>query len=320
MSIDKDKHIELLNEKHQQVQSSIKNLQTIEKGLFKNLEQQKKGDNQKQILDHISQLSSVRENLFKDLKNEYDKQLDNHFTGGKRIKEQTKILNISEKELNNKKKEIMKMKELQSNRRKMVEIGNYEFERYEHHKKVMKIIAYTSLGVLISVFLIKSELLPPTIAKVGIVFSSVLGIIYLIYLLISMWYRNNLDYSKFDFGIWYEPSPPNNQPPHQESRWSINKRGMFRLLGFGVVDEDAKEEKSAKNALRKQTGEPPLKNENVKPFEEQLHELFDEDNCPPEAKKGGYCNTGWEDDDKKEKFSLLKQTVIPFSTGSFSSF
>ena len=34
------------------------------------------------------------------------------------------------------------MKELQSSRRKMVEIGNYEFQRYEHHKRVFKIIGY----------------------------------------------------------------------------------------------------------------------------------------------------------------------------------
>ena len=64
--------LEKLTEKHQQIQSGIKNLQNIEEGLFKNLEKAKKTQGsqseQQELLNHIGKLSAVREQLFKDLK------------------------------------------------------------------------------------------------------------------------------------------------------------------------------------------------------------------------------------------------------------
>ena len=64
--------LEKLTEKHQQIQTGIKNLQNIEEGIFKNLEKAKKTQGsqteQQELLNHITQLSSVREQLFKDLK------------------------------------------------------------------------------------------------------------------------------------------------------------------------------------------------------------------------------------------------------------
>ena len=65
--------LEKLTEKHQQIQTGIKNLQNIEEGIFKNLEKAKKTQGsqteQQELLNHITKLSAVREQLFKDLKN-----------------------------------------------------------------------------------------------------------------------------------------------------------------------------------------------------------------------------------------------------------
>ena len=96
--------LEKLTEKHQQIQTGIKNLQNIEEGIFKNLEKAKKTQGsqteQQELLNHITQLSSVREQLFKDLKKEYDKSLKSTLGGGDKLGTQTAMLNNTEQQLN----------------------------------------------------------------------------------------------------------------------------------------------------------------------------------------------------------------------------
>ena len=162
MNIDKNSNkeqLEKLTEKHQQIQSGIKNLQNIEEGLFKNLEKAKKTQGtqteQQELLNHISKLSAVREQLFRDLKIEYESQLKNTLGASDKLGTQTAMLNNTEKQLNKIKSNLGKAQKVRANRKRMIQIGDYEFQRYGEHKELMKIIAFTSLGIIISVALLK---------------------------------------------------------------------------------------------------------------------------------------------------------------------
>ena len=244
-------------------------------------------------MEHISKLSAIRSNLFKDLKSEYDEQLKKKLGAGDSLSNQNAVLNNTEKQLNNLKRNLSKAEQIRDNRKRMIEIGDYEFSRYEEHKKLMKILAYTSFGIMISVYLLKKELVPPQIAKGGIVGSGVLGLIYIITQLIDMWYRDNMDYNKYDFGFWYEPGLPESKKgaAYPESRWQINKRG-FNKLFWGHGGTPVKNNKDLAEINNQQDDSPSMsyKGESNDTYEEQLQKLFNQNNCPEGAFIRGYCN------------------------------
>ena len=293
--------LEKLTEKHQQIQTGIKNLQQVEEGIFKNLEKAKKTQGsqteQQELMNHITQLSSVRSQLFKDLKKEYDQTLKQTLGGGDKLGTQTAMLNNTEQQLNKLKGDLGKAQEVRANRKKMIEIGEYEFRRYGEHKELMKIIAFTALGIIISVALLKKEVVPKPFAQAGIVASGAIGSIFLIYQLIDMWYRNNIDYNKYNFGFWYEPGPPEAWPDKdaqkQPSRWETNKKGFSTILWGSQEKESGGEYSSAKEDTTDDSNTmAPGKDGPVSgpdPYEEQLFKLFSEKNCPEGARVRGYC-------------------------------
>ena len=282
---------ERLMEKQQLVKDNIKQLQTIDNFLLK--EMQNNDSNQGSYLAHIKNLSAIRQNLFELLKNEYDNEIDKVKTSNEKNKDSNTLLKISEDALNKKKKDLKGNEERLINKKRMIKIGNYEFERYQKHKQVMKVLAYTSFGVFLSFFLQKQQIIPEFLSKICIIFSSILGIIFLIKLSIDIWYRNNLVYSKYDFGFFYEPKNPSKRV-EQDSRWSINKRGFYKLLGWGDWDgrktEQSKELIAAQRSFAKQNKENDNPSLELPSFEEQLNNLFEKDNCPPEAERRGYCD------------------------------
>ena len=297
--------LEKLTEKHQQIQTGIKNLQQVEEGIFKNLEKAKKTQGsqteQQELMNHITQLSSVRSQLFKDLKKEYDQTLKQTLGGGDKLGTQTAMLNNTEQQLNKLKGDLGKAQEVRANRKKMIEIGEYEFRRYGEHKELMKIIAFTALGIIVGVGLLKKEVVPKPVAQAAIVASGAIGLIFLIYQLIDMWYRDNMDYNKYEFGVWYEPGPPSAWPDKngpQKSRWETNKQGVNKIFwGNTGSDED---QSGASYDLKLMHGKDggddsgsmgPGEGAGSGPeeYEKQLFKLFSETNCPEGARVRGYC-------------------------------
>ena len=308
---------EALMEKQQLVKENIKQLQTIDGFLLK--EMQKSDKNQVSYLAHIKNLGAIRQNLFELLKNEYDVEIDKMSLSNKQNEESKAMLKISEDALNTKKKGLQKDEEMLKNKRRMIQIGNYEFERYQKHKKLMKTLAYTCFGVFICFFLQKQQIIPEFLSKIGIIFSSVLGVIFLIKILIDMWYRNNLNYSKYDFGFWYEPKEPTKKKD-QESRWTINKRGFYKLLGWGSLDgrdlKESQEQLSAERSFSKQNPENNNPSMTVPSYAEQLNKLFNEKNCPPEAQRQGYCKSKAIDNNMCKKFGICTLQELKGNQGS----
>jgi hypothetical protein len=298
---DDDNNYEKLTEKHTQTQSAIKNLQQIEETMHKNLKQAKVSQNpageQQELLGHIGKLSAIRENLFKDLKLEYDEALAKQGGAASTAGTQSAMINNTEKRLNKMKGDLGNAEEVRENRKRMIQIGDYEFSRYEKHKSLMKIIAFTALGIIISVFLLKKQIVPQTLAKAGIVASGAIGLIFLVYQVVDMWYRNNMDYNKYNFGVLNSPGPPDSWPEAQESVWEVNKKGASRIFWGDRGTES--EQDDAKADLAQITGGigdvASMKEEGAAlpdNYEQQLQKLFNEKNCPEGAFIRGYCEQG----------------------------
>ena len=295
---DDDKNYEKLTEKHIQTQSAIKNLQQIEETMHKNLKQSKIAQNpageQQELLGHIGKLSAIRENLFKDLKLEYDEALAKQSSGASQASTQSTLINNTEKQLNKMKTNLGNAEEVRENRKRMIQIGDYEFNRYEEHKSLMKIIAFTALGIIISVFLLKRQIVPEMYAQAGIVASGAIGFIFLIYQVIDMWYRNNMDYNKYNFGVLRSPGPPESWPQNQPSIWEVNKKGASKIFwGDRGTDEEQEDAAADLAQITGGVGDADYMKEDgaalPDSYEEQLHKLFNERNCPEGAFIRGYC-------------------------------
>ena len=92
----------------------------------------------KSLKKKVNELSSMRMNLFKELKSMYsDTQASTH-SNRKDLADQLTVVSVMEEELNNIKNRLSQLKSEKSNKIRMVQLGDYEYDRYNAHKKYSK--------------------------------------------------------------------------------------------------------------------------------------------------------------------------------------
>lgn len=199
------KQSELLESKQANTIQTIKTLAEHEKHMFNNLQKlNNKNDpngNQKKIIEKkVNELSSMRMNLFKKLKSMYsDTQASTH-SNRKDLADQLTVVSVMEEELNNIKNRLSQLKSEKSNKLRMVQLGDYEYDRYNAHKKIFKTIVYGAFIVLILSYIMRFPWFP---TKIGVL----LVLLTLAWIVISTAgqiydnaRRDNIDYDKYDQG------------------------------------------------------------------------------------------------------------------------
>ena len=201
----KRKQEEQLSEKHLSNIEMIKKLQDVEKHQFNNLQKLNADNdpdgNQKKIIEKkVNELSQMRIGLLKKLKTLYgDAQASTH-SNRKDLADQLTVVSVMEEELNNLKDRLSQLKSEKANKIRMVQLGDYEYDRYNAHKKIFKTIVYGAFIILILSYLMRFAWFP---TKIGVIFIilvmgwiaiSIMGQIY------DNARRDNLDYDKYDQG------------------------------------------------------------------------------------------------------------------------
>lgn len=199
-------HSTLLSEKYQNTVNNIRQLQEIEKYMFQNLEKVQANESkdtqmQQQIVDRINQLSDMRTGLFNQLKEEYSMNQDELNDDRNELAQQLSVIGVIEDELNRTKRNVDSLKSDKTNKMRLVEIGNYQVERYNAHIGIMKIIAYSSLIVLITSYIHKRGLIPGFVSSIIIVPVVIIGLIMVIMRVLDLMRRNNMNYRQYDFAF-----------------------------------------------------------------------------------------------------------------------
>lgn len=199
-------HSTLLSEKYQNTVNNIRQLQEIEKYMFQNLEKVQANESkdtqmQQQIVDRINQLSDMRTGLFNQLKEEYSMNQDELNDDRNELAQQLSVIGVIEDELNRTKRNVDSLKSDKTNKMRLVEIGNYQVERYNAHIGIMKIIAYSSLIVLITSYIHKRGLIPGFVSSIIIVPVVIIGLIMVIMRVFDLMRRNNMNYRQYDFAF-----------------------------------------------------------------------------------------------------------------------
>jgi len=188
--------------KHENIVKNIQELQSYEQNMFKVLKKREAGgdiDNTtvNQIIARINELSDIRVRLFTELRNAYTAaqcDLNNDRQG---LADQIAMVSLVEKELDNAKANINSLQTSRDNKLRMVEITNYEYERYSAHRNIFKTIAFAALGVLFSVFLINRGF--TNIGNAGIVLSIAIAAYLTLRKIYDNWQRNPWYWNQYEW-------------------------------------------------------------------------------------------------------------------------
>ena len=140
-------------------------------------------------------------NLFKKLKGMYTDTQASTDANRKDLADQITMVQVMEEELNNVKTRLGQLQSEKANKVRMVELGDYEYDRYNAHKKIFKNIVYGSFAVLIVSYLMHLPMFPTNIGVLIIILVVAFVIISIGGLVMDNARKDNLDYDKYDQGM-----------------------------------------------------------------------------------------------------------------------
>lgn len=154
-----------LAEKHENTIKQIKELQELERYMFANLQGINKSspdanEQEERIRRRIQELVTIRQNLFGKLKGMYTSTQINVTRSREDLADQIAVGKTMEDELKNTEEQLEVLRAERANKMKMVEIGQYEYERYNELRGIMKNIVYGIFIVLIISFLMRQPWFP----------------------------------------------------------------------------------------------------------------------------------------------------------------
>lgn len=194
---------DVLKRRHSNLVANIKDLQNFERKQFNKLQALQTSkvspEDQSTIITEINQISSLRQKLFTELKLLLTQEQCSLSNDRYDLADQLSMLEITEQEMNNMKNSSGSLKQAHDDKLRMVEITNYEVARYNSHKTIFKNIAFCSLGVLISVYLIKKGY--KTFGTAGIVISIAAAVMLTSSKIYDNWHRNQMNWNRYNWNF-----------------------------------------------------------------------------------------------------------------------
>uniref|UniRef100_A0A6C0JI95 Uncharacterized protein n=1 Tax=viral metagenome TaxID=1070528 RepID=A0A6C0JI95_9ZZZZ len=219
---------------NEQLLNDIKSLQTIESDLFSSLETNPSltTQQQQQIITKINSISQMRINLYQtlgEISGIYQNALVNSQGS---LKEQSISIGIVEKQLNETKKKLEALELEKNNKIRLIEINDYYGEKYNEHSSLMKYIIFMLIPIIIITFLFNKGLLPKFIFYILLVVIAIIGSIFIVYRLLSIWSRDNMNYQEYawSFNVKNAPSVINNNGSNSDP-WSSGNSAYGTCIG-----------------------------------------------------------------------------------------
>ena len=219
---------------NEQLLSDIKSLQSIEQELFNSLENNGNltSKQQQQIIDKINSISQMRVNLYETLGNIsslYENAVSN---SQNTLSEQTRVISVVENQLNQAKQKLQVLEAERNNKIRLIEINEYYGEKYSEHGKLMKYIIFMMIPIIIISFLYNKGLLPKMIYFILLGIIAVIGSIFIVYRLLSIWNRDNMNYQEYlwSFNPSDAPSTVSNGSGSSNDPW-VSKNSNGTCIG-----------------------------------------------------------------------------------------
>ena len=238
----------LLNTKHQNTIKDIQKLQDIEKYMFNNLQSLNKSsgsDLQKTevIKSRLNELSTMRMGLFNQLKNMYTDGQSETANSRSNLADQITMVKVIENELQNARNELNALEKERKNKKRLVELTEYEYDRYRSHKNILKVIAYGTLAILFVVMLMGQSWFPSTVGVALICIIIVAVLVTVGNRMLDNFHKTNYNYNKY---TWAKKGCPNGEcgsGKKDTGEWDFSK------FFSNACDNIASTYEKSKNAL-----------------------------------------------------------------------
>ena len=194
----------MLGQKHQTTIKNIQDLQEIEKYMFNNLQTLNKssatsGQQTEIIKKRISELSAMRMALFGQLKTMYTDTQKLTADNRSNLTDQITMTKVVENELDNAKAQLKVLEQEKLNKKRLVELGEYEYDRFTSFKNLLKVAAYGALGVLVIVITMGQPWFPAMLGVGAITLIITVVAITITGRILTNWRRDELNWNKFRF-------------------------------------------------------------------------------------------------------------------------
>ncbi len=194
-----------VTKRQEEIFNSIQNIQTIERDLYKLLDDlsvvEPDSEMQKRIINQIESLSEIRINMLKDLTSMYNNLHVNITDSKVNLDDQQKVTDIIHNELKNAKEKLNILRNEKNNKMRMTNINVYHGKKYNAHANVMKILLISCILILILTFVNKRELLPQNIVAILIGIIIFYGGLRITLLIIDISRRDNMNYDKYKWNF-----------------------------------------------------------------------------------------------------------------------
>jgi hypothetical protein len=194
---------------NEKILKDIKSLQNIEQDLFKTLETNPfiTSEEQKKILKKINSISQMRIDLYQTLGDVNSIYKNTLVHSRETLRQETFAIAIIEKQLNEAKKKLKRLESEKNNKVRLIEINDYYGEKYNEHGILMKYIIFMLFPIIIICFLLNRGFLPKFVFYFLLILITVIGSIFIVYRLVSIWTRDNMNYQEYLWGFNMKNAP-----------------------------------------------------------------------------------------------------------------
>lgn len=182
----------------------IQELQTIEQGIFTNLEQNGSSMSQaeqNQLLQQMNDISQMRINLYQSLSG-LNSLFQNSLTNSRdTLDEQIVAIGIVEDQLNEAKQRLQILEQEQTSNIRSIEINDYYSQRYGMHTQLMKVIIFMLIPIILLAVFYNRGFIPRTIYLALICIVAIIGFYYVWTTFFSLMRRDNMNYQEYDWNF-----------------------------------------------------------------------------------------------------------------------
>ena len=196
---------------------------------------------QNSLKEVIKQLTEKRQALFEQLKTRYTSAECGLSSDRKSLSDQITMVQVVEDRLAQIKKEVIFIESTHDNKRRMVEIGDYEYNRYSAHKNIFRNISFCCLGILVGVVLKKKEW--QTMGSIVIITSILLCIAFTLGGLLDNASRSARWWNRYAWSA--DESIDKNGVPGGETKWEHNKKAFGKLFNANLLSSCKGDSKSS---------------------------------------------------------------------------
>ena len=232
-----DTMLKFSEERQEETLNQISELQELEKIQYEKLVKKGAdtgtGEEMEEIISEINKLSNIRANLYKTLTDMLSQMQDNVAGSRVNLVNQLTLVETSEQQLNEAKKELKEITDARNSKMRMVEINTYYSKRYKAHTSLMKVLIMVVVPILILAILNKRGFLSYEVTRM---LATLVGIVGAYFVIAGVWdlmSRDNMEYDEYDWA-WSDPSV--NTP----TVWEYNKQEWNELMngqGGNMINE-----------------------------------------------------------------------------------